>query len=226
MNPMHEPKNHLRQFRFPRLSESWDRYLPVFWMVCIGAAFSLAVFFAVRWWEYQDIANVFQLSAQDRALAVKGTFETETAMLDLVRSSLEGDAQVRRKEFRWLVAPFLSRSRSIEAVEWVPRVADSERAKFVAETRREGIEDYRITEMGRDGRMRLASQAERVFPDLFHRPAAGTENGLRLRRRLRADPPRLAPAGLRHGRYGSQRANRFHSGRRKDGRFSRRFARL
>ncbi len=170
---MHEPKNHLRQFRFPQLSESWDRYLPVLWIVCAGAAFSVAAFFAVRWWEYQDIAKAFQLTAEDRALAVKGTFETETAMLDLVRSSLEGDPQVRRREFHWLVAPFLSRSRSIEAVEWVPRVTDSDRAKFVAEARREGIEDYRITEMGGDGRMRPASKRNEYFPICFIGPRPG-----------------------------------------------------
>ncbi len=161
---MHEPMNHPRQFRFPRLLATWDRYLPVMWTVCVGVAFSLAVFFAVRWWEYQDIAKVFQLAAEDRALAVKGTFETEAGMLELVRSALDGEAHPRRNEFRRLVAPFLSRSRSIEAVEWVPRVAESERAKFVAATRRDGIEGFRITEMGRDGRMKPALRRNEDFP--------------------------------------------------------------
>ena len=120
--------NHLRLFRLPRFLAPWDRYLPVMWTVCVGVAFSLAVFCTVRWWEYQDIAKIFQLAAEDRALAVKGTFGTEAAMLELVRSSLDGDAHPRRNEFRRLVTPFLSHSRSIEAVEWVPRVAESERA--------------------------------------------------------------------------------------------------
>ncbi len=142
--------NHLRLFRLPRFLAPWDRYLPVMWTVCVGVAFSLAVFCTVRWCEYQKITRVFQLAAEDRALAVKGTFETEAAMLELVRSSLNGDAHPRRNEFRRLVTPFLSHSRSIKAVEWVPRVAESERAKFVAAARRDGIEDFRITEMGRD----------------------------------------------------------------------------
>ncbi|MCD4728643.1 MAG: CHASE domain-containing protein [Pirellulales bacterium] len=165
--------NHLRLFRLPRLLTPWDRYLPVMWTIGVGVAFSLAVFFAVRWWEYQDIAKIFQLAAEDRALAVKGTFGTEAAMLELVRSSLDGDAHPRRNEFRRLVTPFLSHSRSIEAVEWVPRVAESERAKFVADARRDGIEGFRITEMGRDGRMEPAPRRNEYFPVYFIGPRPG-----------------------------------------------------
>lgn len=166
--------NHLRLFRLPRLLTPWDRYLPVMWTVCVGVAFSLAVFCSVRWWEYQDIAKVFQLAAEDRALAVKGTFGTEAAMLELVRSSLDGDAHPRRNEFRRLVTPFLSHSRSIEAVEWVPRVAESERAKFVADARRDGIEGFRITEMGRDGRMKPVQRRNEYFPVYFIGPRPGS----------------------------------------------------
>ena len=160
-------------FNSPQLSSLWRRYSPVVWTVCIGVAFSLAVFSAVRWWEYQDIEKEFRLAAEDRASAVKGTFETETAMLDLVRSALEDDTQVRRKDFRRLIGPFASRSRSIEAVEWVPRVSNLDRDRFVANARRNGIDGYQITEVGPAGRMIPAPTREFYYPVLFIGPRPG-----------------------------------------------------
>lgn len=160
-------------FNPPQLATLWRRYSPVVWTVCIGVAFSLVVFSAVRWWEYQDIEKEFRLAAEDRALAVKGTFQTETAMLELVRSALEDDTQVRRNNFRRLVSPFGYRSRSIEAVEWVPRVFEAERAKFVSDARRHGIEGYHISEMSPNGKMIPAPKRKNYFPILFIGPRSG-----------------------------------------------------
>ncbi|MBN1393827.1 MAG: CHASE domain-containing protein [Pirellulales bacterium] len=170
---MHETNSNPRRFPMPRLSSNWDRYWPVVWTVCVGAMFSLVAFATVRWWEYQDIAKEFQLAAEDRALAVKGTFETESGMLELVRSAVETAAQSRRNEFKRLVEPFRSRSRSIEAVEWAPRVAESQRDAFVAEARREGLEGFQITELGPDGRMMTAQRRNEYFPVCFIGPRSG-----------------------------------------------------
>ena len=74
--------------------------------------------------------SAFRLAAEDRATAVKGTFETEIAMLELIRSGLMAAGNVERDEFAEILSPFLTRSRSIQAVEWVPRVPDSRRLEY------------------------------------------------------------------------------------------------
>ena len=140
--------------------------------VVVGAGFSVAVFFVVRWWESRDIAAAFQAAAEDRSTAVKGAFDTEVGMLELVRSSLMADGKVERDEFRETLAPFLSHPRSIQAVEWVPRVAERNREEFEAIARRNGeagIPIYR-TRRQRAARDGLATQG--IFPDLFHRTAS------------------------------------------------------
>ena len=157
-------------YNFARLSSLWNRYSPVAWIALIGVVFSLAVFSTVRWWEYEDIDKTFRLAAEDRALAVKGTFETEVAMLELVRSALEDRSHIRRDDFSRLVVPFGPRSRSIEAVEWVPRVLGSERAEFVANVRRHGLAEFRITDVGPDGLMKTAPQKNNYYPILFVGP--------------------------------------------------------
>ena len=44
---------------------------PVVWVVCIGVGFSLALFFAMRWWDRQNVEKAFRLAAKDRTTAVK-----------------------------------------------------------------------------------------------------------------------------------------------------------
>ena len=164
--------NHIHNFQ---LSSLWRRYSPVVWAICIGVAFSLAAFSAVRWWEFQEIEKEFRLAAEERALAVKGTFATETAMLELVRAALADQLQPRNDDFLRLVAPFASRSPSIEAVEWTPRVLDSQREAFLADARRHGFADYRITEVGPGGVMIPASKREEYYPILFIGPRPGRD---------------------------------------------------
>ncbi len=156
-----------------RLPAAWKRRLPVVWAVVIGVAFSLAVFFTVRWWEYRDIEKAFRLAAEDRATAVKGTFETELAMLELIRTGLMTDGKVERDEFREILQPFLARSRSIMAVEWAPRVPAGRRLEFEAAALHDGFEEFQITEVGKDGRMTPAAGRREYFPVYYIGPRPG-----------------------------------------------------
>jgi HD-GYP domain-containing protein (c-di-GMP phosphodiesterase class II)/CHASE1-domain containing sensor protein len=156
-----------------RVSPLRHRYWPVVWAVCVGMAFSAAVFLLVRWWESQNIEKAFRLAANDRASTVRGTFATEVAMLEMIRSSLISDGRVERDEFRQILAPFHSHDRSIEAIEWIPRVPDGRRQDFEAAARREGLDDFQITEMNRDGRMAKARRRDEYFPVYLVGPRSG-----------------------------------------------------
>ncbi len=153
-----------------RLPAAWKRRLPVVWAVSISVAFSLAVFFVVRWWEFRDIQKAFRIAAEDRATAVKGTFETELAMLELIRTGLMTDGKVERGEFYEILAPFRTHTRSIQAVEWLPRVRESQRAEFEAAAERDGFPRFQITDLGKDGRMVPAAVRSEYFPVYYSGP--------------------------------------------------------
>ncbi len=155
------------------MSETRRHGWPVALIACLGVVFSLAVFGLLRSWEKKDADQAFLLAAEDRVNAIKGTFETEIAMLDLVRSSLSSDGHIERKEFNDTLAPFLARSSSIMAVEWVPRVPDSKRAEYEAAAQRDGIEGFQFTEMGKDGQLITASRREEYYPIYFIGPQVG-----------------------------------------------------
>ena len=153
-----------------QLSDLWNRYLPVLLAVCAGAGFSIAAFLAVRWWESRDIAATFQTLADERASAVKDTFEREVGMLTMVRTSLMTDGKVEKDEFRELLEPFHSHDKSIEAVEWLPRVLNSDRQAFEAAAQHNGFEAFHITETGKAGAMIPAQERNEYFPIYFCGP--------------------------------------------------------
>jgi CHASE1-domain containing sensor protein len=149
--------------------------LPVLWVVGLGVGLSLTAFFVIRSWEQRTIEKAFLTAADDRTSAVKAAFETELAMLELVRSSLISDGRIEREEFREILLPFLSRSRDIRAVEWIPRVADSRRAEFEAAARRDGIKGFQFTELDHQGKLVEAGRREEYFPIFFIGPVAHNE---------------------------------------------------
>jgi CHASE1-domain containing sensor protein len=149
--------------------------MPVVWVVLIGIGFSLTVFFVLRSWEQKNVEKAFRLAAEDRATAVKGAFDTELAMLELVRSALISDNRIEQQEFRDILDPFLARSSGIKSVEWVPRVPGSERAELEAAARRDGIDGFGITELTKDGQVVAATKRDEYFPIYYIGPEAGNK---------------------------------------------------
>jgi len=141
--------NQRRPFTVLQFSDLWNHYLPVLLAICAGMGFSALAFFAVRWWESRDIAATFQSLAEERASTVKGTFEIETSMLDVLRTSLMTDGRVEKDEFYELLKPFHAHDKSIETVEWIPRVLHGNRQEFEASAQHNGFAGFRITQTAR-----------------------------------------------------------------------------
>jgi CHASE1-domain containing sensor protein len=66
--------------------------------------------------------------------------------------------------------PFHSRDKSIEAVEWIPRVPGSQRQNFEAAARRNGFDNFQITESDKTGWMVPAGNRSEYFPVYFSGP--------------------------------------------------------
>ncbi len=148
-------------------------YWPVAVIACLGVLFSLAIFGLLRSWEHKDAEKAFRLAAEERANAVKGAFDTEMAMLELVRSSLSSDGRIERQEFNDTLVPFMARANSIAAVEWIPRVPDSKRAEYEAAAQRDGIKGFQFTELGKDGQLVAAPRRDEYYPIYYVGPQAG-----------------------------------------------------
>ncbi|MCE5267586.1 MAG: CHASE domain-containing protein [Planctomycetaceae bacterium] len=156
-----------------RALTAWKRRLPVALALAIGVAFTLGVFSVVRWWENRNIEKAFRIAAEDRSWTIKGTFETELAMLELIRTALMTDGKVERQEFQEILAPFRCRTKSILAVEWVPRVSGDRRVEFEATAKGDGFSNFQITEVGKDGQLVRAAARPEYFPVYYSGPGPG-----------------------------------------------------
>ena len=66
----------------------------------------------------------------------------------------------------------------LQALEWVPRIASVERAKYENAARKEGLQGYQITEKDRRGQLVRAAPREEYFPVDYTEPQQDNENAL------------------------------------------------
>lgn len=145
-------------------------HFSVLLVIFFGVAFSFSIFFVLRSWQSKDVEDAFRVAADERAWAVKGAFQTELAMLDMLRCAVMADGRIERDEFREVLTPFLSRTDDIRAVEWVPRVPESRRAEFEAAAQRAGMKDYQIYEQNAQGQYAPAGKRDEYFPIFYVGP--------------------------------------------------------
>jgi PAS domain S-box-containing protein len=86
--------------------------------------------------------------------------------------------EVDRPGFREFVKPFLSRNLSIQALEWIPRIPDSQRKAYEKGAQLDGFPKFQITERKAQGEMVRASRRAEYFPVYFVEPYQGNESAL------------------------------------------------
>lgn len=153
----------------------WKPRVLVVLIVCTGAVFALAVFAVLRGREMDKILAEFHGAAEDRASITRNEIEFNVLMLELLRAFHLSSREVERHEFARFVQPCFSKVRRVQAMEWVVRVPDAKRAEYEAAARRDGFEDFQITEKDAHGRMVRASRRDEYFPVSFVEPHRGNE---------------------------------------------------
>lgn len=152
----------------------WPPRLSLVLVVSLGILFSLSAGLVIRWWECTNDKNVFLMAAEERVKKVKGAFDTQVAMMEIVRASLIADGRIDRREFDDVLSPFLSRAGAISAVEWIPRVPEAQRSQFEAAAQRNGLTDFQIVEQSPAGLV-PAAQRNEYFPIYFTGPKRNGE---------------------------------------------------
>ena len=153
-------------------------HLPLTLMVGVGVVLSIFAFRAVRNNAAMQLAMDFERAASDRVMALERELESSMHELESIGGFFAGSHRVERDEFRAFVRSFLSHSPGIQALEWIPRVKDSQRAAYEEAARQEGYPDFQITDRARQGQMVRADQRDEYFPVYYVEPYAGNERAL------------------------------------------------
>ncbi|MCX5888396.1 MAG: CHASE domain-containing protein [Deltaproteobacteria bacterium] len=123
----------------------------------------------------ERLRKQFVIDAATRASIIQDALEKHLIDLEGLRSFYNASTSVTRKAFAAFVAPTLKTRPGIQAFEWIPRVAYPERARFEAEARRNGLQDYQIYQLDSKGNKVAAGPHQYYYPVYYVEPLAGNE---------------------------------------------------
>ena len=153
------------------------RHIP--WLTfTLGTALSVAVFGLIRASERVSLQTEFERRAQNVSLRVEDYLLRNVEPLYALRNLFDYSDSVTREEFAGVARDLISRSVSVQALEWVPRVPNTERARVEAETRAEGFPGFQFTERATPTTLRRAADRPEHFPVLYVEPFAANKLAL------------------------------------------------
>jgi len=150
---------------------SMDRRYWLVGLVLVGGIFISHEFY--HFTKAEDVAQAqirFEERAADRLTSVEQSIVAKQEVLRSLVGFFEGSQNVDREEFKLFVRSALKRFPSVQALEWIPRVTASERSTIEATVRKEGFEDFRLTERTSDGTVITAGPRHEYFPVFYAEP--------------------------------------------------------
>jgi PAS domain S-box-containing protein len=138
----------------------------------------------------ENLNKQFAVDAATRAGIIINALTAHLIDLDALHRFYSASTQVERRQFTEFVAPTLKNRPGVQAFEWIPRVPQSERPRFEAEARRDGMQGYYFYQLDSKGNHVPVAPHEYYYPVYFVDPLAGNERAVGFD--LGANPARLA----------------------------------
>ncbi|MFH0787577.1 MAG: CHASE domain-containing protein [Pseudomonadota bacterium] len=145
------------------------------------------------WWTradaIHDLKESFQLYAAERFGLIKDELDSSVSHVDALQLYYHLSGKVSRKDFRHFVEPWL-KDKSLQAIEWIPRVPSTQKSTYENTARRDGITGFLITEKNDRGQLIPVSSRREYFPVYYVEPLKGNEAAVGFD--LASNPERLA----------------------------------
>jgi CHASE1-domain containing sensor protein len=165
--------------------------------VVITAAAATVLLVALGWYSIlridqerdEAIEVEFQRIVDERVASFERELSLNIELLFTIHSLFEASDAVSHESFARVADGVLSRHPSVQALEWIPRIAESERRKAES-SRRDLFPNFQITERVDGDTMIRAGRRDEYFPVYFVEPYEGNEAALGYD--LASSPIRLA----------------------------------
>lgn len=163
----------------------------VFLTLAIGCSLSLVTQNKARQGEVLAATRTFEREAVVFAKNVQLRIGTALEAVRSIRAFHAASQFVSRSEFQIFTAAELDENRfGIQALEWIPRVAEMDRAAVEASAREDGLVGFRFTEQESQGQMVAVAMRPEYFPVLYVEPVVGNEAALGFD--IGSNPERMA----------------------------------
>ena len=166
------------------------QYLLLMALAFLGITLSFASFKFVMNQEEHEQQVAFEHAAATATGAIEHSLHMNMMALQSVNALYAASHAIERAEFRIFVSPILSGRKSLQALEWIPRVPHAERATYEETARSEGYLHFRIVQQEVQGNMAPVSRDQEHFPVYYLEPYQGNEQALGFD--LASNPARLA----------------------------------
>ncbi len=164
-------------------------WLSVIAIGLLGCGLSATLSFRLRDAERATLDLEFRRIVDEQVASLEREMALNIEVLFAIHSLFAASDAVDNEVFATITRGILPRHQGIQALEWIPRILDSERG--AAETaRRDLFPSFQITERIEQGKMVRARQREEYFPVYFVEPYLGNEAALGFD--LASDPIRRA----------------------------------
>ncbi len=148
------------------------------WLGLLLGMLTLLSFAYLRSQEEAQVQNLFEHDAQRLLTQVEANIQSSLDDLTILGVNFEIQSVTDRRTFHILTQALMTEGFAAQALEWIPRVAGSERAHYVAAARAEGLTNFDFTERLPDGSLLAAGQNASYFPVYYAEPMAGNEKAM------------------------------------------------
>jgi len=138
----------------------------------------VCLFFFVSNSEQASLRAEFDQKTQKLAEQFQTNVNNDLVILDAVGSFFAASDHVTREQFQLFVRNQLQDHPDIKALEWIPRITESQRAGFESMMQAAGVATYRIREEDPQGRVTVAQTRPVYFPVAYIEPREGNEAAL------------------------------------------------
>lgn len=152
-----------------------QKHAPVIITIYAGIMLSVVMFSIVQRFEFSAIQDKFDHDAADLAVSLQNNIGENMDDLYAVEGLFASYGKVTRAEFHAFASKIVPHISGIQAVDWVPRVPDPQRAEFESAASMDGLANFRITELGPNNIIVPAARRMEYFPVYFREPPKGNE---------------------------------------------------
>ena len=153
-------------------------WLSVALPICLAALLTVILFLNVRGGELKRAQLIFERRTAHLTQALVKTLSAYPDVLYSIEGLFRSSQEVERNEFAKFVEHPLARHPGIQALEWIPRVPENQRAAYEAKARQDGFPDFQIKEVDPRGQLMQASPRAEYFPVYYMEPFKGNEKAL------------------------------------------------
>lgn len=116
-------------------------------VLLLGFGISLSFFlYAIRR-DHAEADLQFRIKARDCFSRIENRISENMTTVEAVAALVNASDYVERSEFKVFTQPFLEQNPSIQALQWIQYLKDSERKKYEAMARADGLKDFQIKDL-------------------------------------------------------------------------------